>query len=159
MFVSSEVLYTYYVYDKGNTRSYYIPDRFDIYKSVRKHFEYLKSFWRLDDQRLDDYLNKRFYDGVMSCIMFNLMHINCPLSQIQKKQVLNQIMSDPYTKEAFDYADCINLGFEQNLYNNACKRQNLWQIKFLLGIFSFVRTIIARLRNFAVLLICYGIIL
>ena len=30
MFISSEVLYTYYVYNKGNTRSYYIPGRFDI---------------------------------------------------------------------------------------------------------------------------------
>ena len=47
-YLSEEVLYTYYVYDKGNTRSHFIPDRFDIYKSVRQHFEALKAFWNLD---------------------------------------------------------------------------------------------------------------
>lgn len=148
MFVSSEVLYTYYVYHKGNTRSYYISDRFDIYKSVRKHFENIKSFWGVDDQRLDEYLNERFYyDGVLSCILFNLMHTNCPLSQKLKKEVLNTIMSDSYTLEAFEYADGANLGLEQQLYKNACKKQSLWQIKFWVGLFSFLRTINVRLRR------------
>ena len=74
-----------------------------------KHFENLKSIWRLNDKRLDDYLNKRFYDGVLSCILFNLMYTNCPLSQKQKKEVLNTIIRDPYTIEAFEYADHVNL--------------------------------------------------
>lgn len=148
IFISSEVLYTYYVYDKGNTRSYYIPDRFDIYKSVRKHFENLKSNWKLDDQRLDDYLNKRFYyDGVLSCILFNLQHTGCPLSSKQKKEVLNTIMSDSYTIKAFEYADRVNLGFEQRLYRNACKKQSLWQIRFWVGIFSILHAINAKLRR------------
>lgn len=146
MFISSEVLYTYYVYNKGNTRSHYISDRFDIYKSVIKHFENLKSFWRLDDQRLDDYLSIRFYDGVMTCVLFNLMHANCPLSQKQKEEVLNTIIRDAYTIEAFDYADSANLGLEQRLYRNACNKQSLWQIKFWVGLFSFLRTINAKLR-------------
>lgn len=147
MFVSSEVLYTYYVYDKGNTRSYYIPDRFDIYKSVRKHFENLKLNWRLDDQRLDDYLSKRFYDGVMTCVLFNLMHANCPLSQKEKKEVLITIMSDSDTIKAFEYADGANLGLEQRLYRNVCKKQSLWQIRFWVGLFSFLRTINIKLRK------------
>ena len=37
-FISSEILYTYYIYSNGNTRSRFIYDRFDIYKSVRQHF-------------------------------------------------------------------------------------------------------------------------
>lgn len=147
MFISSEVLYTYYVYNKGNTRSYYIPGRFDIYKSVRKHFENLKSIWRLNDKRLDDYLKKRFYEGVLSCILFNLLHIDCPLSQKQKKEVLNTIMSDSYTIEAFEYAGGVNSGLEQRLYRNACNKQSLWQIGFWVGLFSFLRTINSRLRK------------
>ena len=147
MFISSEILYDYYVYQKGNTRSRYIPDRFDIYKSVRQHFENLKGFWNLNDHRLDDYLNKRFYDSVMSCMLFNLTHPNCPLSQEQKKEEMERIMTDPLTNQAFSYAEQSLLGVEQNLYRIVCRRQNLWQIKLCVTLFATLRAIYLKIRR------------
>lgn len=147
MFISSEVLYDYYVYQKGNTRSRYIPDRFDIYKSVRQHFENLKAFWNLNDKRLDDYLNKRFYDSVMSCMLFNLTHTNCPLSLKQKKEEMERIMTDSLTIQAFDYADKAQLGLEQYLYRLACRHQSLWQVYFWVCLFTILRTIYLKIKR------------
>lgn len=146
MFVSPEVLYYYYVYDKGNTRSRFIADRFDIYKSVRKHFEDLKLYWKLVDKRLDDYLCKRFYDSVMSCMLFNLTHPRCTFTKQQKRDEMERIMSDPLTIEAFVYADNNNFGVEHFLYRFACRNKSLWQIVFLISLFKLLRKVYAVLR-------------
>lgn len=147
MFISPEVLYHYYVYDKGNTRSRFIADRFDIYKSVRMHFEDLKSFWDLNDKRLDDYLCKRFYDSVMSCMLFNLTHPNCNFSKQEKRVEIKRIMTDPLTVEAFAYADNAYSGLEHRLYRRVCRNQSLWQIWLSVNIFSFLRNIYTKIRR------------
>lgn len=138
-YVSSDVLYTYYIYYKGNTRSRFIPDRFDIYKSVRKHFEKLKEHWHLNDKRLDDYLNRRFYHNVIDCMMFNLTHPNCTFSNELVHEEMDRIMSDPLTGKAFDYARINEKGIEQQLYRIACRNKSLMQIKLLVSLFSFLR--------------------
>lgn len=135
-FLSPEVLYTYYVYEKGNTRSLFIPDRFDIYKSVRDHFEELKNFWSLSDKRLDDYLDKRFYTNVMQCMLFNLTHPNCKWTKQQKKDEMERIMSDLLTIQSFKYADTHERGLEQCLYRKACKNQSMFQIKLVTSVFG-----------------------
>lgn len=139
MYLSSECLYTYYIYNKGNTRSRFIPDRFDIYKSVRQHFEQLKSFWNLTDIRLDDYLNKRFYNGVLQCMQFNLLHSDCPWTMEQKQQEMKRIMSDPLTVEAFAYADIHYLDFEHKMYRNACRSESLRKLNALNLLFTTLR--------------------
>lgn len=135
-YLSPEVLYTYFVYEKGNTRSRFIPDRFDIYKSVREHFESLKSFWNLRDSHFDDYLNKRFYTSVMQCMLFNLTHPLCSWTTQQKKDELNRIMSDPLTLQSFLYAENNVPGLEHRLYRKACRNQSLFQIKLYTSLFD-----------------------
>lgn len=136
VFLSPEVLYTYYVYEKGNTRSRFIPDRFDIYKSVRKHFEELKDFWSLNDIRFNDYLEKRFYTSVMQCMSFNQTHPNCKWTKQQKKDEMERIMSDPLTIQSFKYANTHERGLEQRLYRKACRNQSLFQIKLYTSMFD-----------------------
>lgn len=135
-YLSPEVLYTYYIYEKGNTRSYFIPDRFDIYKSVRQHFETLKSFWSLNDQRLDDYLDKRFYTSVLQCMLFNLTHPDCPWTTTEKQREMNRIMEDALTLKCFKYAESHAVGVEQRLYRYACKKRSLLLIKLLTSVFG-----------------------
>ena len=151
MFISPEILYDYYVYSKGNTRSSFIRDRFDIYKSVRKHFEELKSYWNLKDNVLDNYLSKRFYDGVITCLTFNLFHPNNSFSRQDAREEINRIMSDPLTVEAFEYADHAGLGLEQSLYRRACRKQSIIQLKILTSLFYIVRKCYHKIRN----TICY----
>lgn len=124
-YLSSEVLYTYYVYDKGNTRSHFIPDRFDIYKSVRQHFEALKCFWSLNDKRLEDYLNKRFYTSVLQCLFFNLTHPDCFWTKKEKQLEIDRIMSDCLTCQSFRYAETNIRSFEHRLYRGASRSKKI----------------------------------
>ena len=140
-YVSSNVLYTYYIYNNGNTRSRFIPNRFDIYKSVRRHFDELKKYWNLKDKRLDDYLNKRFYQSVMACLLFNLTHPKSTFTKQQAKVEINRVMDDPLTIEAFDYARKNITGIEQRLYRKACQSRSLLQIRILTGLFSLLRKV------------------
>lgn len=141
MYLSSEILYTYYIYEKGNTRSRFIPDRFDIYKSVRRHFEQLKSFWNITDKRFDDYLNKRFYNGVMQCVQFNLLHPNCPWTKDEKYREFKRIMDDKFTIEAFVYADKNILDLEQKMYRIVCRCESLCMVRMLTKFFAMMRFI------------------
>ena len=138
-FVSSKILYTYYVYDKGNTRSRFIPDRFDICKSVREHFETLRTFWNLKDSRFESYLNKRVYNGVMSCLLFNLTHPQCQWTKKQKQWEMKRSMGDRLTKLAFDYAEKEEPSFEQKLYRKACRDESLLEIIVYTRLFRLFR--------------------
>ena len=137
-YLSSAVLYTYYVYEKGNTRSRFIPSRFDIYKSVRNHFEELKKFWSLSDKRLDDYLKKRFYSNVMQCMLFNLIHPQCTWTKQQKEEEMKRIMNDPLTIQCFKYADNHEQGIEQRLYRKACRDKSITEIKCVVRLYSIL---------------------
>ena len=135
-YISPKIFYIYYIYNSGNTRTRFIPDRFDIYKSVREHFEELKNFWSLIDKRLDDYLEKRFYTGVIQCMLFNLTHPNCKWTKQQKKDEMERIMTDPLTIQCFKYAETHERRLEQLLYRKACKNQSLFQIKLVTSVFG-----------------------
>lgn len=138
-FISSEVFYHYFIYNNGNTRSRFIKDRFDIYKSVRYNFDELKNYWQLKDQRLDDYLNKRFYQSVMACLLFNITHPKSTFTKQQAKTEINRIMEDSLTKESFEYAQKNINCIEQSLYRKACLNRNLFQIRILTCLFSLLR--------------------
>lgn len=146
-YLSPEVLYTYYVYEKGNTRSRFIPDRFDIYKSVHGHFEALRAEWPLDDARLIDFLDNYFYDGVLQCIFFNLTHPECPWTRAQKQEELERIMSDELTLRSFDYAESHQTSLEQRLKRGACRRGNLGLVGFYAALFGFLHKTRKRLKR------------
>lgn len=139
-YLSPEVLYTYYIYEKGNTRSCFIPDRFDIYKSVRQHFEALKSYWLLNDVRLDNYLDKRFYNSVLQCIFFNIIHSDCPWSIVEKKREIDRVMDDLLTIQSFQYADVHCSSFEHRLYRQACRKKSFILITVYSKLFYWIHS-------------------
>lgn len=145
-YLSSEVMYTYYIYEKGNTRSRFIPERFDIYKSVRQHFEELINYWNLNDNRLDNYLNKRFYENVIQCFTFNITHPNCKWTKAQKKEEMRRINSDPLTQQAYFWALKHNNGFEQLLLRHACMKESLFQIQLYTKLFNILHSIRRRFK-------------
>lgn len=145
LYLSPEVLYYYYIYEKGNTRSRFIPDRFDVYKSVIGHFETIKRFWGIKDSRFDDYILKRFYNSVLQCTLFNLLHKDCKWSNAEKKCELKRIMNDNLTIASFAYADNHICGLEHRIYRKACRNQNLVQMRIAYGAFSHLHKIRKRL--------------
>ena len=104
VYFSPNIYYHYYIYYKGNTRSRYIPDRFEIMLSVRNHFEELRHFWNIHSVDFDGYLNRRFFISVDDCIRFNLFHKKCPLSLREKKERFHLIVNHPFAKSSFSYA-------------------------------------------------------
>ena len=66
--ISSRILYHYKVYDKGNTRSFFIYNRFDIYNTVKNEFLKLYSHWSLDDVRMLRYVYKRFFQSIVGSL-------------------------------------------------------------------------------------------
>lgn len=63
---SSEILYEYFVYDKGNIRNTYIADRLKIFEEVKKSFLRLSDFWDINDKEFIDYVNLRFIRNVLN---------------------------------------------------------------------------------------------
>ena len=66
IYLSDKLFYHYYIYKVGNTRSRFIPNRFEIYKSIYNHFMDLKKAWQISDERFEDAMQKRFY----ACLLY-----------------------------------------------------------------------------------------
>lgn len=60
LLTSSEILYDYYVYDRGNTRNSYIPERLKIFQQVKESFFTLSKHWELKNRDLNYYIHSRF---------------------------------------------------------------------------------------------------
>lgn len=145
-YISSEVLYTYYIYEKGNTRSRFIPDRFDIYVSIREHFEDLKNYWKLTDSRMDDYLQKRFWSNLVTGIVPNLFHWDCPWTIQEKQSELNRIISHPFTNSCLQYMrDMLN--GEGRLYYWAFRKADIHLLKMIYSSLSFLRKVKHKLNR------------
>lgn len=141
MVISSKVLYTYYIYNKGNTRSRFIPNRFDIYLTVNSQFRSLIEYWQLDDNRLNDYLYKRFYNGVLQCMLFNITHLKCSWTKHEKYKQMQYIMNIPLTIQSFKWADKNEQSIEHILYRYSCRNQSLISIQFFTCVFNFLHKI------------------
>lgn len=145
MYISSQVLYSYYVYEKGNTRSRFIPDRFDIYKSVNQHFNDLLDFWDLHDSRFDSYLLTRFYNGVLQCMLFNNVHRNCTWPSVKVASEMHRIITDNLTIDAFNYADEHFSSIEHRAYRFACRKESIALIRLFTKLFNCVHSLRKKL--------------
>ena len=70
--VIPDLLYHYFIYHKGNTRSFYIPHRLTIFQEVRDNFLSLYRFWDLDDKVILSYIYSRHIGNVIAALNFNL---------------------------------------------------------------------------------------
>lgn len=142
IYMSSKLFYHYFIYNTGNTRSRFIPNRFEIYKSIYLSFLALKKNWNIKDHRFDDYLYKRFYDSITQCLLFNLFHPKCTWNRIEKKKEIKNILSDPYVIETMNYVQKKNrMHVEAKIYAYAFKKQNLFLLGLFFYVFSFLRNI------------------
>ncbi len=142
IYLSPKVLYDYYIYGSGNTGSHFIPNRFDIYVSVRNQFESLRRQWDITDKRFDDYLHKRFYSSIDHVLRFNLFHPDCQWTTEEKIREMKRVMNHPYTRDAIKYLKN-SMSFESQLYLHAYRHYYLHELQWLVWIFSNFR----KLKN------------
>lgn len=90
--VVNDILYDYYVYSSGNTRSRFIHDRLAIYQRVRDSLLSLNAKWHLDDARFTNYIHKRYINSVITYLNFNIYHVDNPGTLSDKHSELFKVV-------------------------------------------------------------------
>ena len=142
LYVSSELLYHYFIYSSGNNRSKYIPDRILIYESIFDGMRRVQEDWGLTDERWEGVAYKRFYQGIDNAILFNTFHPEAPHSPKWKKQEVLNILSRPKVCKCLEYTSKHNkLNFEGRLFLRAYKANRFSEIRILRSGFRALRSI------------------
>lgn len=94
MILIADCLYRYKVYDRGNTRSRFIPDRLDIYRSVMNAFSNLIAKWDLDCPDVERWLANRFFGNVVQTMTFNCYHPDSGMTARERDKCIASIMTD-----------------------------------------------------------------
>jgi glycosyltransferase involved in cell wall biosynthesis len=141
-YISSDLLYKYYIYDKSATRCHYIENRFKIFVEVFNGFMDLAKKWDLNDERLTNYAFCRFYFGIENSILYNTFHKDSKLSLSEKKSVTYNILNNPMTKKCFAYmSKHNNFNTEQRLYYYCFLKKLFMCIICLNNLFKLLRGI------------------
>lgn len=138
--ISSKVFYTYFIYNRGNTRSRFIANRFDIYKIVNQRFCALIEYWNLHDERLELYLNRRLWQSTLEGLLQNLKSDSCSWSQDEKQHEVNRISNDTNIQKAIAFLHPI-LGFEQRLYMKAILSKSILCLLMIRDTFVCLRKV------------------
>lgn len=148
IYLSSKLFYHYFIYNSGNTRSRFIPNRFEIYKSIISSFRVLQKTWNITDIRFENYLKERFYSSISQCYLLNLFHPDSTWSRREKIIEINRLLSDPFTKESVEYMEENHkLSIESKLYLLGFKHKNIFVLYLLLKLFRFLRHCRQKIRN------------
>lgn len=146
VYVSSELLYYYYIYNKGNSRSHYIPNRIGIYESIYDGINDFQKQWDINDKRLVVYVHKRFYQGINTSVLYNTFHNEAPSSVKWKKQEIERILSRPKVRSCLKYVSSIDhKGLEDSILLHAFQLKNYYYICCLRAIFITLRYIKRKL--------------
>lgn len=142
VYMSSELLYHYYIYETGNTRTRFIKNRYDIYLYI---FRYLLSFskqWNLADEKLITYIYWRFYSGIENTILFNTFHPCSNYTFREKAREVHKILSQTPTKQCIRYIQKQpRLGLEQSFFLFMYCKDSFIGIVVLRKIFRVLRRI------------------
>lgn len=142
VYISSELLYHYYIYNTGNTRSKFIKDRYEIYHSIFMHLKDFATRWKLHDKRLEKYTYQRFYSGIENVILFNTFHSDSRYSLLEQKKEILRILNLTSTEECLIYIKHNKpVGLEQRMYLNAYISKSFYQILCLKKTFKLLRDI------------------
>lgn len=141
-YISPRVFYHYYIYNTGNNRSRFIPNRYEVYKSIYHQFRILQEKLGITDQRFENYLQRRIYTNMHDLLRFNLLHPKSTWSNSEKHVELDRVLTDHVFRESIVYPGNINKSIEQRLFECAYKNRSLSFIKWLDKLFEIIRRLI-----------------
>lgn len=145
-YISPRIFYIYYVYGSGNTRSRFIPDRYEIYKSIYQHFRLLQEHWLLKDQRFEEYLQRRIYANLHELLRFNLIHPKSTWTRTEKLAEINRVLADSEYSDAMTATVNAKKNIENWLLEWAYRMRSIIAIKFLNEGFAIMRKIYHYIR-------------
>ena len=138
-YISDELLYHYFIYNTGNNRSRFIPNRIDIYISIYKGILRFAKVWELQDERIFKYANKRLYAGVRDTILFNTFHPDAPYSRKERKRVIASILDKVEIKSCLESIRNVPRSVEDQLYYNSFRSGSYISISFFRALFRNAR--------------------
>lgn len=125
--ISSQILYHYIVYDNGNTRSRFIPERLNIYNTVKNEFLKLYSDWNLKDERMLKYVYLRFFKSIIETLNFNNTHKSSLLSNAMREKDFDMVFECDETTDCVQklkQLDAVPSGFFYKSYYQTIKSNN-----------------------------------
>lgn len=148
VYLSSKPLYHYFIYEQGNTRSRYIPDRYSIHLSIYEGIRQFAQRWHVTDERLHAHAVRRLYDGMSQSICFNTFHPDAPLNRNEQQEEIVRILRHPMSQMCINYMHYHRpKSVESLLYLQAFQRKSVWSIRFLRWCFRSVRFLNYSLNN------------
>lgn len=139
--IIGDVLYDYYVYYYGNTRSHYIPDRFDIFCKVKTAFLDLYDSWRLEDERFLIYIHERFIKN----LIFNR---NRAINRQDSISCIKSLIESEETKESLAFLMKSRKKLQSDrIFNMYCQalENGSWRLVLALDDFNYV---VGRMKSF-----------
>jgi glycosyltransferase involved in cell wall biosynthesis len=130
VFISSEILYHYYLYSQGNTRLRYIEDRMNIFTNIYDHFIKLYEDWDLNDKKIIKYINMRYFYGISNAILFNLYHPDSQLNPKIRRHKISKILESEKVVSCLKNIPKEELSIENKLYLFLFKHKLIFLISF-----------------------------
>ena len=125
LLISSAVLYDYYIYESGNNRSRFIPNRINIYHTIYKRLTDICTRWGILDQHCKEYINEKFYKGIVAALQDNPFYNGCLYKYNDRKREFKEILSEP------DVQDCL-VNMEGSSYFKGIKSIAYYRLSYRL---------------------------
>lgn len=100
-------LYTYHIYNVGNTRSNFIQNRFEIYCTVHQHFIDLYNYWNLNSNKFLIYLYTRLLTAIITCLTYNCYHKNTKFNRQERLDYICSILNSEKTTKCIKQLDVL----------------------------------------------------
>lgn len=100
-------LYTYHIYNAGNTRSNFIKNRFEIYCTVHQHFIDLYNYWNLNSNKFLIYIYTRFLNAIITCLTYNCYHKNTKFNRQERLNYISRILNSDKTTDCIKQLDVL----------------------------------------------------
>lgn len=141
MIVMRERYYTYYCNNVGNSRKKFLLNRFEIITDVRKEMFQCINHWQLNDKRLSEYIENRYWEGIKLCLFSDDYHPDNFQTFEKKRKYKADICSRSEVFQCVNILQNTGCNFEDRRYINAILKQNLYAVYFWGKLFSLLRVI------------------
>lgn len=150
--VLDETLYDYFVYDSGNNRSRFIPERIDIFRRVRDAFFGLCDKWGIENADVEAYICKRFLKGVIYSIGYDLYRLGNSLDSKEKAEALQRVLNADDVQDTLRRLRALDCGpsdFIRSQYFKAMEKKSVSRyltVMYLDAKIENIKNVIRKLR-------------
>lgn len=141
MVVLSDVLYTYYCNNAGNSRGRFLANRFEIVTDVRSEMLRCMEQWNLTDQWLNAYIEKRYWLGIKKSLFEDMRHPDNKLPANRKKETMLVICNNVCVQQCLLRLMNNEISFEDKRYVLAILNKKIYTLKIWIVIFRILRKI------------------